>query len=192
MLEQSPNNDAICPSNVNSWLSYCNTYRQITSSCGSHRWSSATAPKCKKFANGNSCCENLRVESTSNLENSNLTDPIKKFVKSAVGDYHTAKGLSKYRTYTHQNCSMSIVYSVSLELCFLLTDPFFKQIDDSWIIYNPFKMQNTYFIRAENYTAMCPTYAFNWKIPIHAITLTQDYLQDYTSLATNPQTFNGT
>ena len=66
-----------------------------------------------------------------------------------------------------------------------------KQIDDSWIIYNPFKMQNTHFIRSENYTAKCPTYAFNWKIPIHAITLTQDYLQDYTSLATNPQTFNG-
>ena len=94
------------------------------------------------------------------------------------------------------NIHASKLLNVNCLLCkywtfFLWTNPLFKQIDDSWIIYNPFKMQNTYFIRAENYTAMCPTYAFNWKIPIHAITLTQDYLQDYTSLATNPQTFNG-
>ena len=29
VLEQSPNKDALCPEEVNHWLSYCNTYRQI-------------------------------------------------------------------------------------------------------------------------------------------------------------------
>lgn len=127
VLEQSPTKDAVCPGQLTYWLQYCNTYRYVTSSCGKHRWTKATAPRCAKGPKGNECCSNVKVTAAKNLAdlpgnaNQTISPDLQDFVAKSVGEYQMVDhriqmeglAINPMPSYIHKDCHSSLLYSVS-------------------------------------------------------------------------------
>ena len=77
VLEQTPNTDALCPNHIHHWLSYCGSYRTITSACGNVKWIPTTPPRCKPGSEPNQCCKHISATANEadieNLTGQNVT-----------------------------------------------------------------------------------------------------------------------